>query len=601
MPAPGDQHTSIANPFAEPQQRISEYTAQEIATLQSRLEKQLGPEYLSTRSGPSGQKVHYITAEKCIALANEVFGFNGWSSSIQNIQVDFVEEHPQTLRVNIGLSVIVRVTLRDGTYHEDLGYGHTENCKGKAAAFEKAKKEGTTDALKRALRHFGNVLGNCIYDKAYLAKVTKMKVAHPKFDETGLHRHPDFVVKKEPVDGETSKEKGAPPAPPPQYSDFSFEDFLGELDEADFNISEEGHPDEVLLPNSNETDSNQSNASNRNHHQPDNGGNSSMQPPGRQLARTASAGNNPPRQAPQTPVQQPPRPNTNSFPGAQSKGPPAAAPPQQQFNQNRPAPQPNHANQTPNPQAQMTPPPAAGVNAAAPGGEPVGFLTSKAVKLLSEEEIIKGAIAPIAGQVFNPRLESPSIRRTPGIDHSVTKPLSKSGKHVPPKNHVDPDDATDPDTAAFSKKPTSAPGQQQRPPPPPAPPPQQQQQQQHHQLQQNQPPGGAGPARPAGGPPGRPTNVNVVNPQLDQTRKIGAPVVSSSPIGNRGQFRPPTVKRPAAGDLPTGPPGAKTSGGAGATNPRVPLGDVSNSSVRGNDGGADAGPGGPEVKRQRIS
>lgn len=197
--SPGQQHASIANPFEEPQQRISEYTAKEIATLQSRLDKQLGPEYISTRAGPGGQKLHYVTAEKCIALANEVFGFNGWSSSIQNIQVDFVEEHPQTMKVSMGLSVIVRVTLRDGTYHEDIGYGHIENCKGKAAAFEKAKKEGTTDGLKRALRCFGNVLGNCIYDKTYLAKISKMKVEPTKFDEGRLHRHHDFI-KKEPVE-----------------------------------------------------------------------------------------------------------------------------------------------------------------------------------------------------------------------------------------------------------------------------------------------------------------------------------------------------------------------------------------------------------------
>lgn len=86
--------------------------------------------------------------------------------------------------------MIVRVTLRDGTFHEvsvmmwlwtvanhrqDIGYGHIENCRGKAAAFEKSKKEGTTDALKRALRNFGNVLGNCIYDKDYVSRVTKIK------------------------------------------------------------------------------------------------------------------------------------------------------------------------------------------------------------------------------------------------------------------------------------------------------------------------------------------------------------------------------------------------------------------------------------------
>ena len=142
--------------------------------------------------------MHYLAAEKCIQLANEVFGFNGWSSQIMDIQVDFVDENATTLKVSLGLSVIMRVTLRDGTFHEDIGYGHIENCKGKAAAFEKAKKEGTTDGLKRALKNFGNVLGNCIYDKEYLQKVTKVKVPPSKWDVTNLHRHSDYVIKKEP-------------------------------------------------------------------------------------------------------------------------------------------------------------------------------------------------------------------------------------------------------------------------------------------------------------------------------------------------------------------------------------------------------------------
>lgn len=87
-----------------------------------------------------------------------------------------MDENQHTGAVSLGLSVIVRVTLRDGTFHEDVGYGQIKNCKGKAEAFEKAKKEGTTDALKRALRNFGNLLGNCIYDKDYVSKVTKLKV-----------------------------------------------------------------------------------------------------------------------------------------------------------------------------------------------------------------------------------------------------------------------------------------------------------------------------------------------------------------------------------------------------------------------------------------
>ena len=116
---------------------VSEYTAQEIATLSSRLEKQLGPEYISSRPGAGGGKVHYLSADKCINLANEVFGFNGWSSGIQNVQIDFVserrmgisnkiltigqvDESQSTGKVSLGLSVIVRVTLRDGTFHEVL-------------------------------------------------------------------------------------------------------------------------------------------------------------------------------------------------------------------------------------------------------------------------------------------------------------------------------------------------------------------------------------------------------------------------------------------------------------------------------------------------
>ena len=93
MPEVGDQHNSarnVANPFEEPKPHVSEYTAQEIATLSSRLEKQLGPEYISSRPGAAGQKVHYLAADKCINLANEVFGFNGWSSAIKQIQIDYV-------------------------------------------------------------------------------------------------------------------------------------------------------------------------------------------------------------------------------------------------------------------------------------------------------------------------------------------------------------------------------------------------------------------------------------------------------------------------------------------------------------------------------
>lgn len=78
----------MTNPFEE--RVVDHFTASEIATLQSRLNKQLGPEYISTRPGNGGGKVAYLEGNKAIALANEVFGFNGWSSSLGQVQIDYV-------------------------------------------------------------------------------------------------------------------------------------------------------------------------------------------------------------------------------------------------------------------------------------------------------------------------------------------------------------------------------------------------------------------------------------------------------------------------------------------------------------------------------
>lgn len=60
--------------------------------------------------------------------------------------------------------------MKDGTFHEDVGYGICENPS-KGIAIENSKKEAVSDARKRALRVFGNALGNCVYDKEHVKKV----------------------------------------------------------------------------------------------------------------------------------------------------------------------------------------------------------------------------------------------------------------------------------------------------------------------------------------------------------------------------------------------------------------------------------------------
>lgn len=79
--------------------------------------------------------------------------------------------------------------MRNGASQEDVGFGMGENrCRG--AAIESAKKEAITDARKRALRLFGNALGNSIYDREYIEtlNVPQHKQASAPIRYDDMHR-----------------------------------------------------------------------------------------------------------------------------------------------------------------------------------------------------------------------------------------------------------------------------------------------------------------------------------------------------------------------------------------------------------------------------
>jgi len=100
-----------------------------------------------------------LTYWKIINLANEVFGFNGWSSSITSLAIDYVCTHKKSMRIQwladletfqidyneqtqrycVGVTAIVKVTLRDGVYHEDVGFGMLDNCRQKGMALDKVR------------------------------------------------------------------------------------------------------------------------------------------------------------------------------------------------------------------------------------------------------------------------------------------------------------------------------------------------------------------------------------------------------------------------------------------------------------------------------
>jgi recombination DNA repair RAD52 pathway protein len=54
----------------------------------------------------------------------------------------------------------MRITLKDGTYHEDIGYANVTNLKSKETTILTIKKLSITDGLKRTIRYFGPSLSN---------------------------------------------------------------------------------------------------------------------------------------------------------------------------------------------------------------------------------------------------------------------------------------------------------------------------------------------------------------------------------------------------------------------------------------------------------
>lgn len=66
------------------------FEKEEWHNVSEKLRQQLGPEFLAQRPGPSGRPLTYIEGKTAINIANDIFGFNGWSTDIKDTTVDFV-------------------------------------------------------------------------------------------------------------------------------------------------------------------------------------------------------------------------------------------------------------------------------------------------------------------------------------------------------------------------------------------------------------------------------------------------------------------------------------------------------------------------------
>jgi DNA recombination protein Rad52 len=132
---------------------------------------------LSSRPGPGNKKLTYLSGEGVTRTLNQVFGFDGWNLEIKDTTlVSKTKDDKQ--RWNVAYIATVRLTHRpSGAYKEDVGAGDAlDRSVGTAVAH--ALKASITDAMKRAAKHFGDKLGNSLYQGSFSINKAPVTLHH---------------------------------------------------------------------------------------------------------------------------------------------------------------------------------------------------------------------------------------------------------------------------------------------------------------------------------------------------------------------------------------------------------------------------------------
>jgi DNA repair and recombination protein RAD52 len=150
------------------------FTPQQITELTAPLDLK----HVKKPSGSFGPKGDYLEGWHVINELNRVFGFDGWSYTI-DLTRDALAEGKDSKgqpQWQAAYTCICTLTV-GGVTRQDVGFG-SGFAKGIGDAVEGATKEAVTDALKRCARTFGNIFGLALYDKSR-ANVQAMPEALP--------------------------------------------------------------------------------------------------------------------------------------------------------------------------------------------------------------------------------------------------------------------------------------------------------------------------------------------------------------------------------------------------------------------------------------
>lgn len=122
------------------------------------------------RTDGRGGKLSYLETHDVIRRANEVFGFGRWGHEVVDLRpLPPVTVHNKDKKpgVCVGYICTVRLTVEGCVPVSGVGFGDATEYRESAGvtAHELAAKEAESDALKRALKNYGDQFGLALYDK----------------------------------------------------------------------------------------------------------------------------------------------------------------------------------------------------------------------------------------------------------------------------------------------------------------------------------------------------------------------------------------------------------------------------------------------------
>ena len=131
----------------------------------------------------------YLEGFDLMETANKIFGFGNWSYTISSLE-QVSQETNTNQNLILCYKAIIRLTVYGLDFNkqvtkEDVGFG-TGISKMLSEAHEGGAKEAVTDALKRAMRSFGNQFGNSLYDKSrnHQTQQAPALIQHPQGQQT---------------------------------------------------------------------------------------------------------------------------------------------------------------------------------------------------------------------------------------------------------------------------------------------------------------------------------------------------------------------------------------------------------------------------------